>query len=87
MAGEFNAYYAGSVEPPNVYDAVTVSTPFTHGGRTYIARVIVASADGTIDVMREDGTIFTGKQVVKGINVFRCIQVTNLGGLTLEWQA
>jgi hypothetical protein len=47
----------------------------------------VASADGTIDVMREDGTIFTGKQVVKGINVFRCIQVTNLGGLTLEWQA
>jgi hypothetical protein len=87
MAGESNRYYAGSESPPNVYDAVTVSTPFTYGGQSYIARAIVASADGTIDVMREDGTIFTGKQVVKGINVFRCIQVTDLGGLTLEWQA
>lgn len=72
---------------PSIYGAVTVSTDFTHSGQTYVARGLWASADGTITVTREDGTSMTGKQVFRGVNVFRCTQVTNLGGLTLEWFA
>ena len=72
---------------PAIYGAVTASTDFTHDGQTYIARGLWASADGTINVTMEDGTAMTGKQVFKGMNVFRVKQVTNLGGLTLEWFA
>lgn len=72
---------------PAVYGAVTVNTDFIHNGKSHIARCIWASADGTINVTREDGTAMTGKQVFKGMNLFTCRQVTNLGGLTLEWGA
>ena len=72
---------------PAVYGAVTVNTDFTHGGATYIARGLWASADGTINVTRQDGTAMTAKQVFRGVNIFRCKQVTNTGGLTLEWFA
>lgn len=72
---------------PSIYGAVTVNTDFTHEGETHVARGLWASADGTIDVTREDGTTMSSKQVFRGINIFRCKQVTNLGGLTLEWFA
>lgn len=87
MPGEINRDYRGSVESPSIMGNVVASTPFTYGGQTYVARAMIASADGTINVILYDGTAFTGKQVVKGLNVFQCIQVTSLGGLTLEWQA
>lgn len=72
---------------PAIFGAVTASTDFTHNSQTYTARGLWASADGTINVTMEDGTAYTGKQIFRGINVFRCKQVTNLGGLTLEWFA
>ena len=72
---------------PDIFGSVTVSTDFTHGGETYTARGLWASGDGTINITMEDGTAMTGKQVFKGLNIFRCTQVTNLGGLTLEWFA
>ena len=72
---------------PAIYGAVTVSTDFTHNSQTYTARGLWASADGTITVTRPDGTSMSNKQVFRGVNVFRCTQVTNLGGLTLEWFA
>lgn len=72
---------------PSVYGAVTASTNFTHNGTTYIARCIWASADGTIDVIREDGTTMADKKVFAGMNLFTCRQVTDLNGLTLEWGA
>ena len=72
---------------PSVYGAVTVNTNFTHNNVTYVARGLWSSGDGTINVTREDGTSMTSKQIFRGVNVFRCTQVTNLGGLTLEWFA
>ena len=72
---------------PAVYGAVAVNTNFMHDDETYVARGLWASGDGTITVTREDGTTMANKQVFRGVNVFRCTQVTNLGGLTLEWFA
>lgn len=72
---------------PAIFGAVSVSTDFTHGGETYVARGLWASADGTINITMEDDTAMSSKQVFKGMNLFRCKQVTNLGGLTLEWFA
>lgn len=72
---------------PAIFGSVTVSTDFTHNSVTHICRGIWASADGTITVTMEDGTTNVSKQVFKGVNIFRCKQITNLGGLTLEWFA
>lgn len=72
---------------PDIYGSVTVNTDFTHDGETYTARGLWASDDGTITVTMEDGTTGVSKMVFKGPNIFRCQQVTNLGGLTLEWFA
>lgn len=72
---------------PSIWGAVTVDTDFTHSGKTYVSRAIHSSADGSIVVTMEDGTTGKTKQVSKGLNVFRCKRVTNLNGLTLEWQA
>ena len=72
---------------PAIYGAVSVNTDFTHNGETYVARGLWASADGTITVTMEDGTSLANKQIFRGVNIFRCTQVTNLGGLTLEWFA
>ena len=72
---------------PAIFGSVTVSTDFTHDGQTHIARGLWASADGTINITMEDGTAMSNKQVFRGVNVFRVKQVTNLGGLTLEWFA
>ncbi len=82
-----NASSKNSAHSPSVWGAVTINTDFTHGGNTYVSRAMWASADGTITVDMEDGTQGVTKQVSKGLNVFRCTQVSDLGGLTLEWQA
>lgn len=72
---------------PAIFGPVTVNTDFTHDGETHMARGFWASADGTIDILMEDGTAYSGKQVFRGVNIFRCKQVTNLNSLTLEWFA
>lgn len=72
---------------PSIFGTVTGSTDFTHNSVTYTARGLWASADGTITVTMEDGTTGVSKRVFRGVNYFRCKQVTNLGGLTLEWFA
>lgn len=77
----------GLSHSPAVFGAVTVDTDFTHDGVTYTARGLWASDDGTINVTMQDGTAYTGKRVFKGMNVFRCRQVNDLGGLSLEWFA
>lgn len=83
----FNDGTKGALYSPGVWGAVSASTDFTHDGKTYICRAILSNGDGTITVTMEDGTTGKSKQIVKGLNVFRCKQVTNLDGLTLEWQA
>lgn len=82
-----NTSSKNSAHSPSIWGAVTVNTPFTYGGNTYVSRAMWASAEGAITVTMEDGTAGVTKQISKGLNVFRCSQVTNLGGLTLEWQA
>ncbi len=70
---------------PSIYDDVTEGVNFQYNGEDRVARGIIADADGTIDVIREDGTTKASKLVFKGNNVFRCIQVSSVNGLTLEW--
>ncbi len=72
---------------PSIFGSVTVSTLFTHDTTNYICRGIIADTDGVINIEMEDGTMLSNKQVFRGVNYFRCKQVTNLNGLTLDWFA
>lgn len=72
---------------PSIFGSVTISTDFTHNSVTHFCRGLWADADGTITVTMEDGTAGVSKQVFRGVNYFRCAQVTNLGGLSLGWFA
>lgn len=74
------------VNSPTAYGVVTPGQKFqTDEGGKVIARGLVASADGTIDVRRANGSVMTDKMVFKGVNVFVCTEVVNAGGLDLEW--
>lgn len=72
---------------PTIFGKVTANQAFTYGGNTYLARGLMASGDGAIDIIMADGTAMTGKLVQRGLNRFCCQKVTGLGGLTLEWFA
>jgi len=83
-----NDHTKGAIYSPQIWGAVTEGVNFTlNGVDEYVCRAILSDGDGIITVTTEDDTTGKSKQIVKGINVFRCKQVENAGGLTLEWQA
>lgn len=72
---------------PVVYGPVTEGVNFTDGGEEHVARVLLSDDDGTIDIVRVDGTTVADYPVFKGANIVQCIRVSDVNGRTLFWQA
>ena len=70
---------------PDQWNEVVVNEAFTISGSPVLARGMNASDDGTITVVMADGQTSRNKMIFKGLNLFVCSKVTDLGGLTLEW--
>lgn len=80
-----NTHY--EVHSPEIFGSVQASTYFTiNNGPALTSRELRCSDAGTITVLTTDGRS-QALQVFAGPNLIACKQVTNLGGLTIDWYA